>query len=50
VGSYGVNYLGPALLDPRVNRGRKIDRSNIPVFLDCVDFYAQAKARTNPVV
>ncbi|MCL5279469.1 MAG: prepilin-type N-terminal cleavage/methylation domain-containing protein [Planctomycetes bacterium] len=48
VGSYGINYGGLSLLDPRVNGGRKINRSNIPVFLDCVDFSAQAKTRDGP--
>jgi prepilin-type processing-associated H-X9-DG protein len=25
-----------------------VDRSNVPIFLDCVDFYAQAKATDEP--
>ncbi|MBM4024708.1 MAG: hypothetical protein FJ280_04780 [Planctomycetes bacterium] len=48
VGSYGVNYFGPSLLDPRVWRGRKLDRSAVPVFLDRADFYVQTKATDAP--
>jgi len=48
VGSYGVNGCGPSLSDPRVNRGRRVDRSRVPIFLDRVDFYAQAKATDEP--
>jgi prepilin-type processing-associated H-X9-DG protein len=48
VGSYGMNYFGPTLPDPRVSRGRPVDRSVVPVFLDRVDFYVQTKATDEP--
>jgi prepilin-type processing-associated H-X9-DG protein len=48
VGSYATNACGPSLLDPRVSRGRRLDRCGVPIFLDSVDFYAQARATDEP--
>jgi prepilin-type processing-associated H-X9-DG protein len=48
VGSYGVNAAGLARLVLRVAQGRRVDRSNVPVFLDCVSFEMGAQTSDNP--
>ncbi len=48
LGGYGTNGSGLAFLDARVSRGRKFERSHIPVLLDCVNFYSQASASDEP--
>jgi prepilin-type processing-associated H-X9-DG protein len=47
-GSYGMNGTGLILLDPRVSRGRRVDRANVPVFLDGASFDARVQPTDSP--
>jgi prepilin-type processing-associated H-X9-DG protein len=48
LGSYGMNGTGLILLDPRVSRGGRVDRSNVPIFLDGASFDARVQPSDSP--
>ncbi len=47
-GSYGLNVTGLILPDPRISRGRRVDRASIPVFLDGASFDAVVQSGDSP--
>ena len=48
LGSYGMNGTGLILLDQRVSKGRRVDRTNVPVFLDGASFDAWVQSSDPP--
>lgn len=48
LGSYGLNGTGLVLLDLRACGGRRVDRTNVPVFLDSASFDAYTQPGDPP--